>query len=144
MIKKQLLITTLAASMCFSPMTTSSLVKAAQNNKTNPKIEVNAKKEKASVYGYIKPATQSYASNPKSKLKKAVNLPSSYGSMEKAVRDQNPFGTCWAFAGTGNFEYAVDKKENSNVDYSEEHMIQRLSKKGNTGYQITQKINPYN
>lgn len=141
MIKKQLLITTLAASMCFSPMATSSLVKAAQNNKTNQKIETNAKKEKASIYGYIKPAIQSYATNPKSKLKKTVNLPSSYGSMEKAVRDQSPFGTCWAFAGTGNFEYAVDKKENSNVDYSEEHMIQRLSKKGNTGYQITSKDN---
>ena len=31
------------------------------------------------------------------------------------------------------------KKTASNTDYSEEHMIQRLSKNGDTGYQITSK-----
>lgn len=128
-------------SMCFGPMSSIVSVKAAQNNQSNSKFQVNVVKEKASKYGYIKPTKQSYATNPKSKLKKADNLPSSYGSMEKAARDQSPFGACWAFAGTGNFEYSVDKKENSNVDYSEEHMIQRLSKNGDTGYQITSKDN---
>ena len=139
MIRKRLLITGLAMSMCFGPTSSAVSVKAAKNNKLNSTFRLNTEKGKASKYGYIKPATQSYATNPKSKLKKAANLPSSYGSMDKAVRNQNPFGTCWAFAGTGNFEYAVGKKENNNVDYSEEHMIQRLSKNGDIGYQITDK-----
>ena len=126
-------------SMCLNQMPPTVLVKASQNTNSNSKFEVEVKNSKASKYGYIKPAGQSYATNPKSKLKKAAQLPAHYGSMEKDVRDQNPFGTCWAFAGTGSFEYAVDKKTGSNTDYSEEHMIQRLSKNGDTGYQITSK-----
>ena len=126
-------------SMCLNQMPPTVLVKASQNTNSNSKFEVEVKNSKASKYGYIKPAGQSYATNPKSKLKKAAQLPAYYGSMEKDVRDQNPFGTCWAFAGTGSFEYAVDKKTGSNTDYSEEHMIQRLSKNGDTGYQITSK-----
>ena len=136
MIRKRLLVTGLAMSMCLNQMPPTVLVKASQNTNSNSKFEVEVK---ASKYGYIKPAGQSYATNPKSKLKKAAQLPAHYGSMEKDVRDQNPFGTCWAFAGTGSFEYAVDKKTGSNTDYSEEHMIQRLSKNGDTGYQITSK-----
>lgn len=139
MIRKQLLVTGLAMSMCLNQMPPTVLVKASQNTNSNSKFEVEVKNSKASKYGYIKPAGQSYATNPKSKLKKAAQLPAHYGSMEKDVRDQNPFGTCWAFAGTGSFEYAVDKKTGSNTDYSEEHMIQRLSKNGDTGYQITSK-----
>ena len=126
-------------SMCLNQMPPTVLVKASQNTNSNSKFEVEVKNSKASKYGYIKPAGQSYATNPESKLKKAAQLPAHYGSMEKDVRDQNPFGTCWAFAGTGSFEYAVDKKTGSNTDYSEEHMIQRLSKNGDTGYQITSK-----
>ena len=126
-------------SMCLNQMPPTVLVKASQNTNSNSKFEVEVKNSKASKYGYIKPAGQSYATNPKSKLKKAAQLPAHYGSMGKDVRDQNPFGTCWAFAGTGSFEYAVDKKTESNTDYSEEHMIQRLSKNGDTGYQITSK-----
>lgn len=139
MIRKRLLVTGLAMSMCLNQMPPTILVKASQNTNSNSKFEVEVKNSKASKYGYIKPAGQSYATNPKSKLKKAAQLPAQYGSMEKDVRDQNPFGTCWAFAGTGSFEYAVDKKTGSNTDYSEEHMIQRLSKNGDTGYQITSK-----
>ena len=139
MIRKRLLVTGLAMSMCLNQMPPTILVKASQNTNSNSKFEVEVKNSKASKYGYIKPAGQSYATNPKSKLKKAAQLPAHYGSMEKDVRDQNPFGTCWAFAGTGSFEYAVDKKTGSNTDYSEEHMIQRLSKNGDTGYQITSK-----
>ena len=139
MIRKRLLVTGLAMSMCLNQMPPTILVKASQNTNSNSKFEVEVKNSKASKYGYIKPAGQSYATNPKSKLKKAAQLPAHYGSMEKDVRDQNPFGTCWAFAGTGSFEYAVDKKTESNTDYSEEHMIQRLSKNGDTGYQITSK-----
>ena len=139
MIRKRLLVTGLAMSMCLNQMPPTVLVKASQNTNSNSKFEVEVKNSKASKYGYIKPAGQSYATNPKSKLKKAAQLPVHYGSMEKDVRDQNPFGTCWAFAGTGSFEYAVDKKTGSNTDYSEEHMIQRLSKNGDTGYQITSK-----
>ena len=139
MIRKRLLVTGLAMSMCLNQMPPTVLVKASQNTNSNSKFEVEVKNSKASKYGYIKPAGQSYATNPKSKLKKAAQLPVHYGSMEKDVRDQNPFGTCWAFAGTGSFEYAVDKKTASNTDYSEEHMIQRLSKNGDTGYQITSK-----
>ena len=139
MIRKRLLVTGLAMSMCLNQMPPTVLVKASQNTNSNSKFEVEVKNSKASKYGYIKPAGQSYATNPKSKLKKAAQLPAHYGSMEKDVRDQNPFGTCWAFAGTGSFEYAVDKKTGSNTDYSEEHMIQRLSKNGDTGYQITSK-----
>ena len=139
MIRKRLLVTGLAMSMCLNQMPPTVLVKASQNTNSNSKFEVEVKNSKASKYGYIKPAGQSYATNPKSKLKKAAQLPAHYGSMGKDVRDQNPFGTCWAFAGTGSFEYAVDKKTGSNTDYSEEHMIQRLSKNGDTGYQITSK-----
>lgn len=139
MIRKRLLVTGLAMSMCLNQMPPTVLVRASQNTNSNSKFEVEANNSKASKYGYIKPAGQSYATNPKSKLKKAAQLPARYGSMEKDVRDQNPFGTCWAFAGTGNFEYAVDKKTGNNTDYSEEHMIQRLSKNGDTGYQITSK-----
>lgn len=139
MIRKRLLVTGLAMSMCLNQMPPTVLVRASQNTNSNSKFEVEVKNSKASKYGYIKPAGQSYATNPKSKLKKAAQLPAHYGSMEKDVRDQNPFGTCWAFAGTGSFEYAVDKKTGSNTDYSEEHMIQRLSKNGDTGYQITSK-----
>lgn len=139
MIRKRLLVTGLAMSMCLNQMPPTVLVRASQNTNNNSKFEVEVNNSKASKYGYIKPAGQSYAANPKSKLKKAAQLPARYGSMEKDVRDQNPFGTCWAFAGTGSFEYAVDKKTGSNTDYSEEHMIQRLSKNGDTGYQITSK-----
>ena len=139
MIRKRLLVTGLAMSMCLNQIPPTVLVKASQKTNSNSKFEVEVKNSKASKYGYIKPAGQSYATNPKSKLKKAAQLPVHYGSMEKDVRDQNPFGTCWAFAGTGSFEYAVDKKTASNTDYSEEHMIQRLSKNGDTGYQITSK-----
>ena len=139
MIRKRLLVTGLAMSMCLNQMPPTVLVKASQNTNSNSKFEVEVKNSKASKYGYIKPTGQSYATNPKSKLKKAAQLPAHYGSMGKDVRDQNPFGTCWAFAGTGSFEYAVDKKTGSNTDYSEEHMIQRLSKNGDTGYQITSK-----
>ena len=119
MIRKRLLVTGLAMSMCLNQMPPTVLVKASQNTNSNSKFEVEVKNSKASKYGYIKPAGQSYATNPKSKLKKAAQLPAHYGSMEKDVRDQNPFGTCWAFAGTGSFEYAVDKKTGSNTDYSE-------------------------
>lgn len=139
MIRKRLLVTGLAMSMCLNQMPPTVLVRASQNTNSNSKFEVEVNNSKASRYGYIKPAGQSYATNPKSKLKKAAQLPARYGSMEKDVRDQNPFGTCWAFAGIGSFEYAVDKKTGSNTDYSEEHMIQRLSKNGDTGYQITSK-----
>lgn len=139
MIRKRLLITGLAMSMCLNQMPPTVLVKASQNTNSNSKFEVEVKNSKASKYGYIKPAGQSYATNPKSKLKKAAQLPAHYGSMEKDVRDQNPFGTCWAFAGTGSFEYRVDKDTGEDNDYSEEHMIQRLSKNGDTGYQITSK-----
>jgi C1A family cysteine protease len=139
MIRKRLLVTGLAMSMCLNQMPPTVLVRASQNTNSNSKFEVEVKNSKASKYGYIKPTGQSYATNPKSKLKKAAQLPAHYGSMEKDVRDQNPFGTCWAFAGTGSFEYAVDKKTGSNTDYSEEHMIQRLSKNGDTEYQITSK-----
>lgn len=139
MIRKRLLVTGLAMSMCLNQMPPTVLVRASQNTNSNSKFEVEVNNSKASRYGYIKPAGQSYATNPKSKLKKAAQLPARYGSIEKDVRDQNPFGTCWAFAGTGSFEYAVDKKTGSNTDYSEEHMIQRLSKNGDTGYQITSK-----
>lgn len=146
MIRKRLLITGLAMSMCLNQITPTVLVKASQstsqNTKTaddNSKFEIEVNNSKASKYGYIKPTGQSYATNPKSKLKKAAQLPTCYGSIEKVVRDQNPWGTCWAFAGTGSFEYRVDKDTGENNDYSEEHMIQRLSKNGNTGYQITSK-----
>lgn len=142
MIRKRLLVTGLAMSMCLNQMPPTVLVKASQNTTAidnNLKFEVEVNNSKASKYGYIKPVGQSYATNPKSKLKKAAQLPTRYGSMEKAVRDQNPFGTCWAFAGTGTMEYAVDKNTGEDNDYSEEHMIQRLSKKGDTGYQITSK-----
>ena len=110
MIRKRLLVTGLAMSMCLNQMPPTVLVRASQNTNSNSKFEVEVNNSKASRYGYIKPAGQSYATNPKSKLKKAAQLPARYGSIEKDVRDQNPFGTCWAFAGTGSFEYAVDKK----------------------------------
>lgn len=137
MIRRRLLVAGLAMSMCINQIPPTVFVKAAPKRESNFEVETN--QSKASKYGYIKPAEQLYATNPKSKLKKLDQLPSKYGSMEKSVRNQNPWGTCWAFAGIGNFEYAVDKKTGSDVDYSEEHMIQRLSKNGSTGYQITEK-----
>ena len=103
------------------------------------KFSSSYQKETASKYGYIQPASQSYAKNPTSKLKKSTALPSKYGTMSKAAKNQNPFGTCWAFAGVGLFEYAVDQEEGTNTNFSEEHLIDRLSKDGSTGYQITDK-----
>ena len=137
MIPRRLLVTGLAMSICINQMLPTVLVKASQEQSS--KFEVETNQSKASKYGYIKPAGQSYATNPKSKLRKANQLPSKFGSMGKDVRNQNPWGTCWAFAGIGGFEYAVDQKTGDDTDYSEEHMIQRLSKNGNTGYQITSK-----
>lgn len=139
MIKKHLFITGLILSLVLSQQTPTVFVKASQTAAANFKVTKNS--QSSSKYGYIKPTISSYVKNPKTKLKKANPLPSSYGSMSKTVRNQNPFGTCWAFAGIGSFEYSVDKKEHSDIDYSEEHMIQRLSKYGDTGYQITSKDN---
>ena len=74
MIRKRLLVTGLAMSMCLNQMPPTVLVKASQNTNSNSKFEVEVKNSKASKYGYIKPAGQSYATNPKSKLKKAAQL----------------------------------------------------------------------
>ena len=72
MIRKKILVTGLAMSMCLNQMSPTVLVRASQtNNDVVSKFEVNANKGKASKYGYIRPAGQSYATNPKSKLKKA-------------------------------------------------------------------------
>lgn len=141
MIKKRFLVTALSISMCLSQTPSITFAKTDKNSTRSYDFKVETNQSTASKYGYIKPAGQSYAKNPKTTLKKADALPSSYGSTTKATRSQSPFGTCWAFAGTAGFEYAVDKKTGSDVDYSEEHMIQRLSKNGSTGYQITDKDN---
>lgn len=116
----------------------STLVGATENSDFETE---KPKQEKTSKYGYIPPAELKYAKNPKDNLKRS-SLPSKFGSLNKPVRNQNPFGTCWAFAGTGIFEYAVDKQhQNNSSDFSEEHMIERLSEKGSTGYQINDKSN---
>ena len=61
MIRKRLLVTGLAMSMCLNQMPPTVLVKASQNTNSNSKFEVEVKNSKASKYGYIKPAGQSYA-----------------------------------------------------------------------------------
>ena len=52
-------------SMCLNQMPPTVLVKASQNTNSNSKFEVEVKNSKASKYGYIKPAGQSYATSPK-------------------------------------------------------------------------------
>lgn len=80
-------------------------------------------------------------------------LPSSYGTevVEAAssaakdydiakVRNQNPWGCCWAFAGNTvlerRMEYGTDT---ATYDFSEEHMLHKLSKESNYGYIIGSK-----
>lgn len=137
--KRHLLVASLILGLCIHPTPQTLAVQASQTSKQTSGFKVATTKSKASKYGYIKPVKPSYDINSKNTLKKATQLPTKFGSMNKTVRNQNPWGTCWAFAGIGNFEYAVDQKTGSDMDYSEEHMLLRLSKDGNTGYQITSK-----
>lgn len=77
------------------------------------------------------------------KGRKALNsvpLPASFGNNSKEVYDQGRSPTCWAFASTSMFEYAVDKKTNSNsTSFSVEHMTEKLSIVGKCGFLQTEK-----
>lgn len=66
-------------------------------------------------------------------------LPSQYGSTSKITKNQLPWGTCWAFAGTGAMEYTADHKEGGDHIFSEESMLRSFAKNSNTGWQLTKK-----
>lgn len=62
-------------------------------------------------------------------LLKAVSLPSKYNladnNLVTKVKNQNPYGTCWAFSALSSLESSLIKSGNSDssVDLSEKHLI---------------------
>lgn len=81
-----------------------------------------------------------FIENPVAQTRATVNLPSVYGNTSKSVYNQGGSPTCWAFASTSAFEYAVDKKNNiMTTSFSVEHLVEKLSIVGNCGFVQTQK-----
>lgn len=62
-------------------------------------------------------------------LLKATNLPSKYSLLDKgestAVRDQYPYGTCWAFSTLASMESNIVRSGNASqsLDLSEKHLV---------------------
>ena len=73
------------------------------------------------------PLNLSHVAPPKlSALKSKAALPSSFSLVDLGyvtpVRDQDPYGTCWAFASFGSMESELLKKNIGNYDLSEWHL----------------------
>ena len=61
---------------------------------------------------------------------RAVSLPASYdgrtAGVVSSVKDQNPFGTCWAFSAVAMAESAYMRLYNKEADLSERHLVEFL------------------
>ena len=72
----------------------------------------------------------SAASTGRIRLKAGASLPTKYdlrnvdgASCLSPVRNQNPYGTCWAFSAMGVLEWVVRKDEGIDADFSENNLV---------------------
>lgn len=69
------------------------------------------------------------------------SMPSSYGE-KRDVRDQETWGTCWAFGCIAALEEKIKAEEGIDIDLSEEHLLQRTSYgDSSTEWNLTSKDN---
>ena len=74
-----------------------------------------------------KPLVEDDIKSP-SKASRSVEVPSVYNpisdnSIMPDIRNQNPYGTCWAFSATALAEMSLLRKENKLIDLSELHLV---------------------
>ena len=80
---------------------------------------------KPSRFGYVPPPMDLSHIKPDRESKLFV-LPDSFdwrGTGTTSVKNQNPYGTCWAFAALGDLESKVLLGESGTVDLSESHIV---------------------
>lgn len=87
----------------------------------------------------IRPAAEDGAINAHA-VTDMSELPSSYGTNyldaynQSKVRNQSPFGSCWSFTGMTTLERRMEQDTDARFNFSEEHLLHKLSKFGGYGY----------
>ncbi|MDY3796495.1 MAG: lectin like domain-containing protein [Agathobacter sp.] len=100
---------------------------AYSQNQQNTNTNVNSNAKQTYHYELDVPATPLVKTDDeiaRNKVSAYSAIPTSYKTQNlPAIRDQSPYGTCWAFSSTTLAEISLMKKENTLIDLSELHLV---------------------